>query len=261
MTTSKVLPGSKLFSSDPVSATNGAVSSWFSLTHPDSVITGSGYSSVRDLLNASSPATQSTDARRPPGATSANGLPILNVSVHTLSVPLIAARVNTTAWGFWAWIKQTATADALVSFGTSGGATGGNFAWYNFNVSGTNSKTELWNGASSRVCNTAGHVVGTWKFVTVEYNSARSGDARFLTTVDAVAQTTVFSGSLNPVPASLNAVTGSGSMLSFTTGGGFPFVGNVGPNWGFLSSAMTGATQGLLTTAARLALMNYQRPT
>lgn len=260
MTSSKAKAGSKLFPVDPVAATGGAVSSWFSLAHASSVITGSGYSSVHDILNPSSPATQSTDARRPPGATSNNGLPILNVTAATLSVPLIAARVNTLTWGFWGWVKQTSTADALISFGTTGGATGGNFAWFNFNTSGANGKVELWNGASSRRCDTA-FTVGDWKFITLEYNSARSGDARFVATTNGVVQSTSFSGSLNPVPASLNAVTGSASMLSFNTGGGFPFVGNVGPNWGFLSAAMAGASEGLLTQQARLALMSYQRPT
>lgn len=260
MTSSKVKAGSKLFPVDPVAATNGSVSSWFSLAHTSSVITGSGYSSVHDILNPSSPATQSTDARRPPGATSNNGLPILNVTAATLSVPLIAARVNTTAWGFWGWVKQSSTADALISFGTTGGATGGNFAWFNFNTSGTNGKVELWNGASSRRCDT-GFAVGAWKFVTLEYNSALSGDARFASSINGVAQTASFSGSLGAVPASLNAVTGSASMLSFNTNGGFPFVGNVGTNFGFLSSAMTGASEGLLTQQARLALMSYQRPT
>lgn len=258
---SKVKAGSKLFAVDPVAATDGSVSSWFSLAHTSSVITGSGYSSVHDILNPSSPATQSTDARRPPGATSNNGLPILNVTAATLSVPLIAARVNTTAWGFWGWVKQSSTADALISFGTTGGATGGNFAWFNFNTSGTNCKTEIWNGASSRVVNKGSLTVGTWKFFTLEYNSALSGDARFAITIDAAPQTGTFSGSLGSMPASLNAVSGSASLLSFGTGGTFPFVGNVGTNFGFLASAMAGAAEGLLTQQGRLALMNYQRPT
>lgn len=234
------------------------VSSWFRLA--GSTITGSGYSSVRDVINPSSPATQGTDARRPPGATSSNGLPILNVTAATLSVPLIAARVGTAAWGFWAWLNQTSGADALISFGTTGGATGGNHSWFNFNTSGTNGKVELWDGASSRRCDTT-FAVGAWKFVTLEFNGALSGDARFVSTINGAVQTPAFSGSLGAVPATLNAVTGSASMLSFNTGGGFPFVGNVGPNWGFLGAAMSGATEGLLTSAARTALMNFEAPT
>ncbi len=261
MPSSKVARGSKLFQSDdPITATEGAVSSWFSLVHASSVITGSGYSNVHDIINPSSPATQSTDARRPPGSTSANGLPILNVTAATLSVPLIAARIGTAAWGFWGWIQQSATADGLVSFGTSGGASV-NFAWFNFNTSGTNCKTELWTGASSRVANKGSLTAGTWKFLTLEFNGALSGDARYMLSVDAVALTPAFSGSLGSVPATLPAVTGSGSLLSFTSGGGFPFVGKVGPNFGFLNAAMAGATEGLLTAAARTKLMNYQPPT
>lgn len=257
---SKVRMGSKLFPTDPVAATNGSVTSWFSFGHPSSVITGAGYSSVHDILNPSSPATQSTDARRPPPATSANGLPIVTVSASNLSVPLISARIGTAAWGFWGWLKQSSTADAVVSFGTSGGASA-NFAWFNFNTSGTNCKTELWTGAQSRRCEKGSLSTGAWKFFTLEFNGALSGDARYTLTVDAAPQTVTFLGSLGSVPASLPVVTGPGSILSFTSAGGFPFVGSVGTNFGFLGSAMSGASEGLLTQQGRLALMNYQRPT
>lgn len=257
---SKVRMGSKLFPTDPVAATAGAVSSWFSFAHPSSVITGAGYSSVHDILNPSSPATQSTDARRPPAATSANGLPIVTVASSNLAVPLIAARIGTAAWGFWGWVKQSATADGFVSFGTSGGASA-NFAWFNYNTSGTNCKTELWTGAQSRVFNKGSLTAGAWQFLTLEFNGALSADARYIITIDGAVQSGTFSGSLGSVPATLPAVTGSGSLLSFTAAAGFPFVGSLGTNFGFLAAAMTGASEGLLTQQARLALMNYQRPT
>jgi hypothetical protein len=260
MSSSKVKAGSKLFPTDPVTATSGAVSSWFSLAHPSSVVTGSGYSSVRDILNPSSPATQSTDARRPPAAVSTNGLPIVTVSASTLSVPLISARIGTTTWGFWGWLKQSPTADAVVSFGTSGGASA-NFAWFNFNTTGTNCKAELWTGAQSRRCEKGSLSTGVWKFLTIEFNGALSGDARYTLTIDAAPQTVTFGGSLGSVPATLPVVTGPGSLLSFTSAGGFPFVGSLGTNFGFFGSAMSGVSAGLLTPAARLALMNYQRPT
>lgn len=240
---------------------SGVVTSWFRLADASSVITGSGYSSIQDVLNPSSPATQSTDARRPPAATSANGLPILTVAASNLAVPMIAARANLSAWGFWGWVKQSATADGLISFGTSGGASA-NFAWFNFNTSGTNCKSEIWTGASSRVANKGSLTAATWKFLTLEYNSAFAADARLALTIDAVSLTATFSGSLGSEPASLQSgVTGSGSLLSFTSAAGFPFVGSVGGNFGFFGGAMSGATEGVLTAAARAALMNFEAPT
>jgi hypothetical protein len=258
---SKVTEGAVLSSLGPAAFTEGAVTSWMRLSDPASVITGSGYSSIQDVLNPSSPLTQSTDARRPPSATSTNGLPILNVTAATLVVPLIAARTNVNTWGFWGWVNQSATADNIVSIGTSGGASA-NFAWFNFNTSGTNCKTELWTGASSRVANKGSLTAGTWKFITIEFNGARAGDARYTLTVDTVVQTATFSGSLGSMPATLpSGLTGTGSLLSFTSAGGFPFVGKVGPNFGFFGAAMAGATEGLLTAAARQSLMSFEAPT
>jgi hypothetical protein len=39
------------------------------------------------------------------------------------------------------------------------------------------------------------------------------------------------------------------------------WVGDIGPNVYIFGSKMTGATQGLLTTAARTALLNFEAPT
>jgi hypothetical protein len=261
MSSSKAKPGAKLYQADPVAASDGAVSSWFSFAHPSSVITGSGYSSVHDILNPSSPATQSVDGRRPPSATSANGLPIVTVSVSVLAVPLIAARMNTATWGFWAWVKPTNAADGILSFGTNGGASA-NFLWFNFNSSATNSKSEVWSGAQSRIMNKGSLTPGSWRFLTLEYNSSFSGDARFILTLDGVVQSGTFSGTLGSMPAALQSgVTGSGSLLSFGSAVAFPFVGSFGTNFGFLASAMANVSTGLLTQQARLSLMNYQRPT
>jgi hypothetical protein len=258
---SKVADGASLGGGTPVTITGGAITSWMRLADPASVITGSGYSSIRDVLNTSSPLTQSTDARRPPASTSANGYPILNVTASNLTVPLIAARVNTATWGWWGWIQQASTADGLISIGVSGGASA-NFAWVNWNTSGTNTKTELWTGASSRVFNKGSLTAGTWKFFTVEYNSAFAADARYIITVDTVVQSGTFSGSLGSMPASLpSGLTGTGSLLSFGSGATFPFVGKIGPNFGFFGAAMPGAVSGLLTADARAQLMAYEAPT
>jgi len=235
------------------------VSSWFRVAA--GTITGSGYSSIPDLLSPSSPMTQSTDARRPPAATSSNGLPILSVTASNMAIPLIASRINTAAWGWWGWIRPSTTADGFLNFGTQGGASA-EFMWLTFTNSGTNLHSEVWATAGgSRVRNIVGSITaGAWQFVTAEYNSALSGDARYTVTVNGTPIAGTNGGSLGSMPAALPAVTGSGNFLSFQAIGNFPYVGSVGPNFGFMNAAMSGATEGLLTAAARTNLMNFEAP-
>lgn len=263
MPSSKVRPGSKLFAgSDPQSVTEGAVTSWFSLAHPSSVVTGSGYSNIHDILNPSSPLTQSTDALRPPAATSNNAFPIVTVATHFMSLPIIAARSDVTTWGFWAWVKQGATANNMHSYRASAGASVNRHTFF-WQTSGTEVVSEITSGAGSRFVGTTGHTAGAWNFLTLEFNGNRSGDARAIITVNGVVPATLgyATGSgIASMPATLNAVTGTGSMFALGAAGPF-FVGSWGTNFGFFGAAMSGAEQGLITTSARLGLMNYQRPT
>jgi len=264
MTSSKVKPGSKLYPTDPVAATEGAVSSWFSLAHPSTVITGSGYSSVHDLLNPSSPLTQGTDNRRPPNATSNNGLPIITSSTAFMTCPVIAARTNTTTWGFWGWFKQSTTADSIQSFHTtSSTGTDVNRDFLFFRSSGASLRFRVFaTDASSRDNDVSGLTAAQWNFFTVEFNGSRSADARSIITVNGAVPSQAYGTStgVTEIPATLRTVTGNGAAIGLGSGGPF-FVGSVGTNFGFLGSAMSGASEGLLTQQARLALMNYQRPT
>lgn len=256
---SKVARFSKLFPTDPVSATEGVVSSWFSLTHPLSVVTGSGYSNVHDVLNPSSPMTQSTDNIRPPRSTSANGYPVITTTAHVLDMPLIAARVNTTRWGFWGWMRPGPSANNFHSTGASSGSSQNRFY---MEITGNDLRCRVFeSGGNHRIAQASIGAVSTWQFFTVEYNASAAGDARLVQTLGGAVVTTTFSGVASEIPSSLVSVTGSGSFLSFSLAASFPFIGSVGPNFGFLNAAMTGVTSGLLTPAARLALMNYQRPT
>lgn len=261
MTTSKVKRGSKLFPSDPVTATSGAVSSWFSLAHPSSVVTGAGYSSIFDLLNPSNPITQSTDALRPPRAFN-NGLPIITATGAQMPCAPIAARTNATTWGFWAWVRQNTAADNIQSFHTSNGSSV-NRSHVFFRTSGTQLRfLAFTNDTDSRIMDASGLTAATWQFVTVEFNGNRAGDARAIITVNGAPGTLSYGTSTGvaTMPATLRTVAGGGSIFAIGNAGPF-FQGSIGTNFGFFGSAMTGASVGLLTTAARLALMNYQRPT
>lgn len=256
---SKVNDSAVLSGSNPITATAGAVSSWFRVA--EGTVTGSGYSSIPDRLNLSSPMTQSTDALRPPASTSANGLPILAVTAHVMDMPLIAARTNTATWGMWGWIKRNTSANNLSSIGTSSGSSA--IRTYTEIIGGNNMRVEVFSAGAATVrnCDAAIGALNTWQFFTIEYNSAFSGDARFTRTLGGAVVTTTFSGTAASVPSALNAATGSGTFGAFTLAGAFPFIGSIGPNYGFLGSAMVGVTEGLLTPQARLALMAFEAPT
>lgn len=240
-----------------------AVSSWFRLAHPSTAITGSGYSSVHDVLNPSSPATQGTDARRPPNATSSNGLPIVDVTAHVLSIPVIDARNGTTYWGFAGHFRRTggtfpsrvamravagSSADKLDTQSASGD--GDRLAFHSLNGAGADSVSEI-DGASP---------LNTWQFLTYEFNGDGATDAdKCVITVDGVVQTLTFSGAA--MPSALVSVTGTIMYLAQQSGGTNPFVGQAGPNWYFFNAKMAGVTQGLLTAPARSSLSTFERPT
>lgn len=258
---------------NPVVSTAGAVVSWLRVAQ--GTVTGSGYSSIPDLLDPSSPAVQSTDARRPTVATSANGLPILALASQGMSLPLTSVRNSTTQWGFGTWVKQNGTGSTthvLVSIDSAGGAgasarkllaqpaTAGltNLNIFIFNSTST---------AARRAQITGVLTLNTWKFVTFEQNLGTGGNetTRSVITVNGVVQTLSFADALGTpgsMPTSMPSPTGNiGLFCQNLSTGSNGFGGNIGPNVFIFGSAMDGATEGLLTPAARLSLMNFEAPT
>ncbi len=256
---------------DPVSVTGGALSAWLRVAL--GTITGSGYSSIPDMLDGSNPAVQATDARRPVAATSANGLPILACATSLLQLPLTAARNGTTQWGFAAWIKQTGGSFPVHASIDSAGAGGAsarklfclqaaassptNLGVTAFNATSTAARKGVINGVLT---------ASTWKFVSVELNLGTGGAEalRAVITLNAAVQSLTFSddtGTPGSVPTSMPAPTGNVNLFAQNTSALNPFVGNMGPNIYLFGSAMPGATEGLLTPAARTALMNFEAPT
>lgn len=271
MTSSKVRSGSKLIPLDPASVAEGALSAWFSLTHPSATITGAGYSSVPDRLDGSNPAVQSVDARRPVNQTAANGLPIMtwNSGNQNLTSPLTTSRNGATYWGCAAWVRMTSLAAATQTIVSILNATGNASAdktiayvstnefrinVYTSNVVGRRSETPA-----------ASAVVSTWQFLTFEFDSTGASEAtRSAISINGVAQTLDFSSiGAGTVPTSLVVPTGDLLIGAGANGGvaTLQFGGSMGPNVYLLGSKMAGAGVGLLTPAARVALMNYERPT
>lgn len=240
----------------------GVMGSWFRLADPASTITGSGYSSVADVLDPTSPATQGTDARRPPAATSANGLPILTVTAQALAIPVTAARYGTTKWGFWGWFKRDTGANNICSAGVTPGSDV-NRLYIELALSSTVFRVEVANSDSSqfRFCDVSSGTINTWQFLTVEFNNAFAGDLAMCMSVNGTAIAPSFSGALGTVPSSLRAITGNTSFGAFSSAAAFPFKGSIGGNWGFFKGAMAGVTEGLLTARARSDLMNFEAPT
>lgn len=249
-----------------------AVSSWFRVSR--GTITGSGYSSIPDELNPSSPATQGTDADRPVAGTSANGLPILTCAASSMVVPLIAANNNVNTWGFWLWTRETSLASAVTWYSVTNlgppdaSLKRGDVSADNPNGSGRYGCNLRLSPSLARVANTANGtmVVNTWAFMTVEFDGSQATEAgRVTITKNGVPLSLTFSnsnGTPNDMPTALQAATGN--LVLFSTRSTpilNPLVGNVGPNFGFFASKETGAAVGLLTTDSRNALMGYQVPT
>lgn len=268
MSSSKVAPGSRLFpaSFDPVVVTGGAVSAWFSLSHPSTVITGSGYSSVADVLDPSNPATQGTDADRPANQLSNNGLPIMSFASSYLTTPLTSARNGATHWGCAGWVRYTGSGNQgfVTIFNISGGASASKVAPL---IVGTTFECHLLiyvsgNNGRRATSPSASAAASTWLFLTYEYDANGATEAdRNVISIGGVAQTLGFTdaGSGGTTGA---LVVPTGNMIIGGVGTtSNPLTGLIGPNLYLFGSKMAGATAGLLTPAARTALMNYQQPT
>jgi len=222
---------------------SGKVSAWLRLAN--GTITGSGYSSVPDVLGATSPAVQATDANRPVNATSANGLPIMNMTDDFLSWPLSAANNGAVKNGFACWCKSTLPTNCNL-FEIYNGGGGASAAKIDFFASG---------GLLTYYCEPGGSATrnpymtaNAWHFVTAEYDGTQATDqARLLITVDGV----VLATTNTAIPTSQPTPTGNAAI------GGFasiqPWVGSIGPNFFALNAQ--------LTAPERLALMNFEAPT
>lgn len=247
---------------NPVSITDGAVSAWLRVA--SGTVTGQGYSSVPDALN-SNPAVQSVDARRPAAATSNNGLPCMSFATNcVLSWPLIAAINGASKLGFGMWIKLNAASSTqrLIQMAPTTGGANGIKLTLTANAANLNSVSSS-NGTLTRNdAPTSNDLNTSWKFVTVEYDGAAADETHgYVLSVggnvltNAITGTGTF-GSLF-VPTG-NALIGNGQDAASASG---PLNGLLGPNIYAFGSKMTGATSGLLTPAARAALMSFEAPT
>jgi hypothetical protein len=219
-----------------------AVSAWLRLAN--GTVTGSGYSSVPDVLGVTAAAAQSTDARRPVNATSYNGLPIANFTDDFLVWPLSAANNQSVKNGFACWCKSTLSGlqNLFEIYGSGGGASANKLDF--FTNDNSLDYAVFTGGDASRAAFMTANV---WHFVTVEYDGTQATDqARLLITVDGLLLGTTNTS----IPTSQPTPGGSANIGGF--GNTQPWIGSIGPNFYALNRQ--------LTTAERIALMNFEVP-
>jgi hypothetical protein len=236
-----------------------AVTAWLRLAA--GTITGSGYSSVPDVL-ASNPATQGTDASRPPNVNTTGGFPQADFTNGPfLSWPTASNNNQTSAWGVALWLSpDIVTGSHGIICSRVGSATDR----IEIMQSSADFFVDIYISqfSSRRATITSFFSAGTRFFFTLEYNGAGADDsAKCTITKNAVVQSPTFSdsaGAPGAMPASLVSAGNPYIIGARTTAPLQPFDGKMGPNIWTLGSVMTGATQGLLTTGARSNLMNFE---
>lgn len=253
MTSSKVKPGSKLFPTDPVAATAGAVTAWLQ----NATLSGA-ISTLPDLISPAAPATQGTAARQPTG--NADGTMTFDGN-DCLVVPFNSNTISTTTQGFCFWMKLTGVTNAqnpLSMVGAAGGSTSrGRPEVGGVNGVGGMARTMGSIGGSNSTWAAGTFVANTWQFVCHEYDGGAALGSRMNLFING----SLVTPTADTSPGALTATSGTWTLGALDTSGTTGIVGQLGRNVFVINSKMSGATGGLLTQQARFALMNYQRPT
>lgn len=234
------------------------VLAWLSVAGATSDV--NGISSVPDLLN-SNPATQSVTARKPVIELSSNGAPCMRFATNDVLVwPITpqSAASSQAGWGLWVKLLSATGGQKLVYVGTGTNAASA------FKLSLQTSSSQ-WRGDASDDGVTVKNVfagttspAGVWHFLTLEYDEHAATDAERMTiTADGVVLTSASTptlGALFPATGNVligNAADGVGSLILNAA---------IGPHLYAFGPKMSGASLGLLSTTARLQLMNYLPP-
>lgn len=234
-------------------------------------VTGSGYSSVPDLL-ASNAAVQAVDARRPVNGTS-NSQAIATyttASATCLVLPNAANNNNdlTTIVGFACWLRF-ATYGGIFKYLIDVGGANGTYDNCKFEIATDSSRrinvyhfgadTNNYNGRLALSANASCPVAGTWFFLRWAFSGGQATEAlRCRTFVDEVEKTNTFS----------NVGAGGDPRALRVSASNVPIViGNYqdGTDATYAMSAAMGPLLYFfkrdLSAAQGLALMNHRRPT
>jgi hypothetical protein len=245
--TSKVVDGSALAPFDPGAISLGAVSSWYR----NSTLTGA-VSLFPDLLNPASPATQLTAARQPTG--NADGSMAFGGD-DCFVVPFHGGNQSTTAIGFGFWVNHTSLAATRVPWSQTGAA-GASSSRGRCDMGTTGTLARTGGAAGGSGSNAAGTIVAPGAhFISIEYDGTAALGSRHALYVDNVF---VATSPLDDLPAGITSATGTWTIGAIDTAGTSGILGTMGRNFYVYNSKMVGATQGLLTAAARTSLMTFE---
>jgi hypothetical protein len=229
----------------------GVVTGWYQ----NATFSGA-ISSLPDLFNLSAPATQATGARQPTG--NADGTMTFGGD-DCLVAPFNANTISTTTQGFCFWMNLSGVTTAQNPFSLVGAA-GGSTSRGRPEVGGVNgvggiARTLGSIGGSNSTWAAGTLVANTWQFVCHEYDGGAALGSRMTLFIDGALVTPTADTS----PSALTATSGTWTIGALDTSGTTGISGMLGRNFYVLNGKMSGATQGLLTSAARAALMALGR--
>lgn len=243
---------------DIVTATGGALTAWLRNSSTGTI------TSVPDVRNTN-PATANG------GTITANADFSMSSSTGELLWPLVTAQNNGNVaknqFGIYLWLKRLGAGASqfpwAIDIGTGGASQRTLFA----QKSGTNQIFRVYNSAGTAARNASLTNVfattGTWNLYGWEFDLGSGGTEaqRAVFTINGVVQTLSFTdavGTPGAMPTSFPSVTGNMTLMS--QGGTNYWDGIVGRNIFVFGAGMTGRTEGLLTQAARDALVLYEVP-
>lgn len=237
-----------------------AVSAWLSVAAATSDV--NGVSSVPDLINAN-PAVQSVNARKPVIETSF-GLPCLRFATNDVLTWPITAQSAATSYAGWAmWLKQDVASTVMRLVRVSTGTNGANGFGLNVTSSAgayVGAYSSDGNSGNFSQLSAAGAIDTSWVFLTLEWSLDGTSTATRLTLTK---NGQVLSGAVSGVATNATLFAATGNILIGNANDGVassPVNGLIGPHIYAFGSKMVGATEGVLTPAARLALMQYDNP-
>jgi hypothetical protein len=249
----------KLVQADINGTTIPAVKAWLQNT-----ATSGSVASVTDLLSVN-PATQSTGAKQPT-ATTLNGFPALTFDSadDMLSWPIIPALNGSVTFGLAGWMKLATVTGGTRRLFSANGSTGASDARFEILLSTTALLVDVYTSTftSRRGQNDTLLQSTTPFFLSVEYDGGQAAEADRLTVwVNNVKQTLVFSNASgtppgSTMPATLTQITGTAGLCGLTSSSFFN--GTLGRNIYALGGAGGIPGGGLLTSAQRATLMNFE---
>lgn len=224
----------------------------------DATVTGSGVSSLPNVMGGAA-ATQSTDGNRPPVGAAGNGLPIMQFDGTKMLIHPLQSGVNNNAayLGIALWLRVplgTTTRSIYVIRSTAGGASAHRMQWQINSDETVLADFNLDNSNARRIRTNAAQALGPWEFWLLAHQGSLAGDARVIQFKNGAQPASTYSqvGAATEMPETLVTPTGDAfigaSTVTLTAG----LIGDIGPNIFYLNRHPTGPEE--------LALRTFEQP-